>query len=334
MVHTTSVVLISVLRWIAAPHRRHLRLLRNRCYHRLSRNKRDGLCSGIDRPAASPLRLASMTSPESVPSPSGDAPPPSGRTRSSPHPRYTLEQTEELAKSALAMGARHCDQDAVAQSIGYKNSTNGAFKGLRAAGGYFGVIAYQDDKFLSVTEPWIVALHEEDEAERRRLRKIAVNSPELYRVLIKEFDDRQLPSADKLARQLFLSPKYGILKDAAEAAAATFLESVRFAGLVDSNNFLRFSVQPEPVTKGADGVPAIPLAPARPTTPTSPPTSTPVAPPPSTGDLDRIEVQLAGGRRAYLLVPVPLSHSEKERLKKYIDLILEPEEQTPGISAN
>jgi hypothetical protein len=39
--------------------------------------------------------------------------------------------------------------------------------------------------------------------------------------------------------------------------------------------------------------------------------------------LDRIEVQLLNGKKAYLFVPVPLPFGEKERLKKYIDLILE-----------
>ena len=41
--------------------------------------------------------------------------------------------------------------------------------------------------------------------------------------------------------------------------------------------------------------------------------------------LDRIEVQLVGGKKAYIFVPVPLPSKEKERLKKYIDLILDEE---------
>src|SRR5213080_2113604 len=51
---------------------------------------------------------------------------------------------------------------------------------------------------------------------------------------------------------------------------------------------------------------------------------------PSSDGLDRIEVQLSGGRRAYLFVPVPLPTREKERLKKYIDQILEPDDINSG----
>lgn len=260
---------------------------------------------------------------------------PSGRTRSVPHPRYTLEQVEELARRAFAMGARHCDQDAVAQAIHYKNSTNGAFKGIRAAAGYFGLVSYKDDRYVSVTEPWIEALHADDEEAVRRLRQEAVRQPELFVQLIEEFADRQLPTTEKLARQLFLTPKYGILKDAAEQAARVFLDSIRFAGLVDSNNFLRSadkaksdeSTGPQRVAEASSSPEAKPQHAAT-VGQTQSPSATPSVPPDSA--LDRIEVQLSGGRRAYLFVPVPIAAREKERLKRYIDLILEPDDSWGG----
>src|SRR5690242_19099395 len=108
----------------------------------------------------------SMTTPDTrngVSSSPSDASRPT-RTRSAPHPRYSLQQAEQLAEKALESGARHCDQDSIAQKIGYKNASNGAFKGLRAAANYFGLITYPDDRYLSVTEPWIDALHREDRA--------------------------------------------------------------------------------------------------------------------------------------------------------------------------
>jgi hypothetical protein len=264
-----------------------------------------------------------MTTPETRESGALDASKGIARVRSVPHPRYGLEQVEDLARRAFAIGARHCDQDAVAQAVHYKNSTNGAFKGIRAAASYFGLITYRDDKYLSVTEPWIEGFHSDDESVIRRLRAEAVQQPELYRQLIEEFSDRQLPSPEKLARQLYLTPKYGILKDAADTAARVFLESLRFAGLVDANNFLRLATETQ----------ANQISPAGPEVRPASAAAIPIGdvvpvglPSTSQEGLDRIEVQLAGGRRAYLFVPVPLPAREKDRLKKYIDLILEPGE--------
>lgn len=259
--------------------------------------------------------------------------PPAGRTRSVPHPRYTLEQVEELARRAFAMGARHCDQDGVAQAVHYKNSTNGAFKGIRAAASYFGLITYKDDRYVSVTEPWIEALHADEDDAVRRLRQEAVRQPELYVQLIEEFTDRQLPSTEKLARQLFLTPKYGILKDAAELAARVFLESIKFAGLVDSNNFLRSAdnAKSEESNVRVTDATTLPSAKQEAITNVTQPQGLNVVPaiPPDSA-LDRIEVQLSGGRRAYLFVPVPIAAREKERLKRYIDLILEPDDTWGG----
>jgi hypothetical protein len=264
-----------------------------------------------------------MTSPETRPATGGEASN-QPRVRSVPHPRYNLAQVEDLA-----IGARHCDQDAVAQAVKYKNSTNGAFKGIRAAASYFGLITYRDDRYLSVTEPWIDAFHTGEEETIRRLRQEAVQQPELYQQLIEEFADRQLPNEEKLGRQLYLAPKYGILKDAGETAARVFLESVKFAGLVDSNNFLRIAgIGSDAVPSGVTSHPQ-PQEPSRQTAGSQTPPNvalTLTTMLPQGEGLDRIEVQLAGGRRAYLLVPVPLAPREKERLKKYIDLILEPDE--------
>ena len=277
-----------------------------------------------------------MTSPETRPNSDKDSSNATARVRSVPHPRYTLAQVEDLARQVFNIGARHCDQDAVAQAVHYKNSTNGAFKGIRAAASYFGLVTYGDDRYLSVTEPWIETFHADDDDGIRRLRREAVQQPELYRQLIEEFSDRQLPNTEKLARQLFLATKYGILKDAADTAARVFLDSVRFAGLVDANNFLRVND-----VSDVGSVPASPSDQSQHQRPTSPQDSG-TQPQPNTiqnpgiifpvnEHLDRIEVQLTGGRRAYLFVPVPLPAREKDRLKKYIDLILEPDEASSSL---
>jgi hypothetical protein len=288
-----------------------------------------------------------MTSPEKAVN-GGSAPSREGgddgkRVRSAPHPRYSLRQVEELARKALELGARNCDQDTVARAFSYKNSTNGSFKGLRAAGLYFGIIEYKDEHFLSVAEPWIEALHREDPEELRSLRQKAMLRPSLYKQLFEDFNERQLGTPEKLAQRLFLQPKFNILKDAADTAARTFLESASYAGLIDANGFLRMGGAKE--DRGGDAGNAVtPVdSTGTPSTLTPPqkvmnPTPTPAQSQQIGGGafaapegLDRIEVLLRSGKRAYLFVPVPLPRREKERLKQYIDLILEddPEEMPP-----
>jgi hypothetical protein len=211
------------------------------------------------------------------------------------------------------------------------------------------LIVYPNDDHISVSEPWIKCLHEEDEAEQVALRRSALREPELYLQLLDDFMDKQLPPMDKLARTLHVNAKYGILKDAAETAARVFVESASFAGMLDPNNFLkadsaRVSGGAPQRSADADSRTAmetpsvsrlsVEAAQIRGAGQTVALSSHEVSPAASGADLDRLEVQLANGRRAYLHVPVPLSAKEKERLKKFIDLIIEPDEYESPLSAH
>ena len=126
--------------------------------------------------------------------------PPNSRQRSAAHPRYTLQQVERLAQAAFEMGPRHCDQDKLASAVGYKNAQNGAFIGLRATAGQFGLVTVVESKYMSVTEEWIEVLNSEDPARLRLARQEAIRRPDLYRQLLEEYGERQLPGEEKLAR--------------------------------------------------------------------------------------------------------------------------------------
>lgn len=256
------------------------------------------------------------------------------RHRSVSHPRYSLKQSEELARLTFDEGARGCDQDIVAAKMKYKNAQNGAFRSLRAAANQFGLITYDGDVHMSVAERWIEVFHADDIDLLLKARQEAMEQPDLYRQLLAKYADRQLPSLDRLEKELYLGHDYGILKDAASLAARVFVDSATYAGMIDTKGFLRAggnkssstALGEPPANDDATDVSAAP---------SSMQANSQVRNILAQGNqevfaipegLDRLEVQLRGGRRAYLFVPVPLPAVEKERLKKYIDLILEDEE--------
>lgn len=242
------------------------------------------------------------------------------RQRSSPYPRDGLKQAEQLAKVVFELGPRHVDQEALAHALGFTAVRNGAYKRIRASANYFGVVEYAGDDWISVAEPWIAVFHNEDAEELAAARRAAVVTPALYKQLFAEYGDRMLPKLDRLARELYLNPAYGILKDAAEGAALTFLESVDYAGLVDSKGFLRMESaaldSPSRDSGFFEGAER-----SSPTTATPPLSSADVG-----QDADRLEVRLRDGRKVLILIPAPgsLSADDKARLKGHIDLVLEP----------
>lgn len=268
---------------------------------------------------------------------------PTTRQRSASYPRYNLEQVEKLARAAFEIGPRNCDQDRVAQALDYKNAQNGAFMGLRSSANQFGLITTRG-QYLSVTDEWIRVFNEDNPEILRAARREAMRQPELYRKLIEEYAGRQFPTLEKLARELHLTPKYGILKDAAKAAAEVFIESARYAELFDSRGYLQVNdIEGEAADKSSNERQRDPgrASNRQPSQQTASELQT--GQPVGSGyesvsipqGLDRHEIRMRNGQKAYMFVPVPLPSGEKERLKKYIDLMLEEDPQDvsrrPGI---
>jgi hypothetical protein len=161
--------------------------------------------------------------------------------------------------------------------------------------------------------------------------------PELYRQLMEDYADRMLPSVEKLARDLHLDQRYGILRDAAEVAARVFLDSAHYAGLVDAQGFLRRPGRSEGTAMTAEADVSEPQAYTSETPRLAPSTfrQQPIAAPfslddaISAEDLTRMEILLLNGKKAYFFLPQPLPYGERERLKKYIDLVLEEKPPRP-----
>lgn len=211
---------------------------------------------------------------------------------------------------------------------------NGGYTAKRASAGYFGIVEAVGADYLSVSEEWIQALYSENENDRQIARQKAVQKPSLYKQLFDAYRDKMLPSKERLEKELQIHEHYGIKQDAIQEAVDVFLSSVEYAGLVDDNNFLRLG--DAILDEGLDEAEA-----------DKDEVETEVDEDDSSDastrtqeqnqvdnqvideDLDRIEVRLPRGRKAYLLIPAPgiLSKADKDRMKGYIDLILEEDEQ-------
>jgi hypothetical protein len=254
------------------------------------------------------------------------------RQKSVSHPRYTLQQAVELSKAVYEEGPFNVDQERLAQRVGYSAAQNGAYIALRATASAFGLITTDRDS-VSVTGEWNEVLFSEDEGKFRRALKDAMRKPGLYKQIIEDFDNRQLPETDRLARLLYTNPKYGILKEAANTAARIFIESATYAGVLNSKGYLDFQETPAlnsdvnitneerdvdfPVNAGDTNRQEKRLHQGFSSKAQDFLSSEEIQ------NLDRIEVRLSTGKKAYLFLPVPILRADKDRLKAYIDLLVE-----------
>ncbi len=231
-------------------------------------------------------------------------------------------------------------QDIIAKAVGYSNAKNGSYKALKASAKSFSMVKYDGNRSISVEETWIEAIHSEDSTKLKQARKQSIQQPNLYQQIIEEYKDRQLPQLDKLSRELHLNPKYGILQDVAETAAKIFLESAEYAGIINANRYITLeddfeeenSITIENAFQNSQPQNAVVKEvknneykhdnqqQGKNTNTNANSVSSHIH---SVEGLEKYEITLVNQEKAYIYVPVPLPYGEKDRLKKYIDLILE-----------
>jgi len=189
-----------------------------------------------------------------------------------------------------------------------------------------------DSQTISLTEEWINVFLHDDRQQLGLAREKAMNQPELYKQLIEDFGNRQLPLLEKLAQQLHINPKYNILKDAAMVAAKTFYESASYALMLDNLGFLKTRNNTVPSVEQSDD---------KSKEPNNNPVQEPIRevnagqveqvmanspappPPPNQADIVMQPIQLENDLMMYIYGPRRLLPKDKERIKQYIDLWLE-----------
>lgn len=231
------------------------------------------------------------------------------RARSSAYPNFNIERCIEFVEKIFTKGARHVLLDVAAKEMNYSNKKVGPFLSLRAAAKYFGFVEYEGD-YISVSENYINVLLEKSDERKKEFIRQAVLRPTLYTKLFDTFGGKQLPNEKDLAVSLYIDKKYGISKDASIDAAGVFIESVKYADLLDENNYLRIPGQELEIEQTAPPERHIGIE--------KPLLSPKEKIPPS---LDRYEFTLETGEKVVLALPPKLSHKDKNRLKMLIDLI-------------
>lgn len=225
------------------------------------------------------------------------------RERSSAYPNVNIARCIEFAEKIFNKGGRHILQDVAAKEMNYSKKDVGPFLALRAATKYFGLVEYEGD-YISVSENYINVLLEKSDVRKKEFIRQAVLRPALYAKLFDTYGGKQLPGEQDLATRLYIDKIYGITRDASIDAARVFIESVKYAGLLDENNYLLHpaleKVQEHEALKSKEEI---------------------ADEKKQASSLDRYEFTLETGDKILLALPPTLSTKDKDRLKRLIDLI-------------
>lgn len=233
---------------------------------------------------------------------------------------------------------RHAAPAEVAlKHLGYK-SRNGASISVLASLGYWGLVERPKDGMVMVTKAFEDYQFTPSEDHKQDLLIDFLRTPPLFSSLLDQYGER-LPSDATLKYDLI---QRGFIPSTAENCMAVFKRSAEFARYFDRNKVSSLqpeeSETPEQSVEPAEGV--------QPMQPSSIPSHQATDAGSSLAEVerqvlkensfgamlstnpavDRIPVRLAGGRRAWLEIPMPFFSADKKRLKRHIDLLLTDDE--------
>lgn len=250
------------------------------------------------------------------------------RKRSPRAPSMSLMEAVDRASKVYEKDGLHpASADIVAQHLGYKSADNGTAKKAIASLGYYGLVERPSDGMLAVTKSVQEYKFAPSEELRTQILRKWLLTPGVFAELLEKFQDR-LPSDASLKYELI---QKGFSPDAADECLTAFLESVAYVQSQSSNfdvetpkaagDTTNASIEAVDDERGGDSTTRHSESGTR---PTATATTRDMA---EDEDSDRIPVRLAGGRRAWLVIPSPFYVADKRRLISQIDLLLADDDE-------
>jgi hypothetical protein len=193
---------------------------------------------------------------EQAPEPSdGEQQKANGGTKSrsgTPYPYFGLTTAISIVQAVRRAGGSEAPNSAVMEEMGVKKVADRAWAYGVPAAMYFGLverIGRGDDGRLKLTElATRIALPATPE-EARAAKVAAFREPELYAKLLERFAGHPVPSKEGLRN--LLHREFGIVESMAPNAAEAFLESLKEADLVNSQNAITLpGAAPPPEPRG------------------------------------------------------------------------------------
>jgi hypothetical protein len=236
------------------------------------------------------------------------------RERSARYPGVPLAESVDLARFIESRGLDGLSAAEIASALGYTNVKTNTFSARLSAARQFGLLELNGDGY-ALTPLARSILHPVDPSELPRLHRQAFLSPPLYAELSARLADRRVPEASILANVLYRN--HHITASAKDSAAASFLDSARFAGLLGDDSLFHPDGQPAPAPAGPLETFAAP----------------PPSPPPRARPADvRLDLRLWGvdaGKVLRLRAPESITAASFERFLQAFRLLVRIEESDP-----
>jgi len=157
--------------------------------------------------------------------------------REAAYPYYDLESSIKLSSSIKDLGGSKgaVRKSLLAKQVGLAESTPSFFQRLSGAK-VFGLIEGWGQ--YGLTELGKKYFYPQSEKDKSEAILTAFSTPSAFRILLGKFDGEKLPSTEIIGN--ILHQEAGVPDSWKDRVAQIFARSASFAGIIDSNGFLRY----------------------------------------------------------------------------------------------
>ena len=150
------------------------------------------------------------------------------KERSPLYPIFSINEVFDFVSEIAKLGGKKVSVETVASSVGMSVKTN-SFKSRISTAKQFGLLRGSDGA-VELTDLAKSIIYPVDEAAAQRARIESFLSAPLYQKLAERFENKAVPSVDKLGNILLL--EYGLTKGAKDLASKKFIESAEQIGVL------------------------------------------------------------------------------------------------------
>lgn len=156
------------------------------------------------------------------------------KERSPLYPIFSINEVFDFVSEIAKLGGKKVSVETVASSVGMSVKTN-SFKSKISTAKQFGLLRGSDGA-VELTDLAKSIIYPVDEAAAQRARIESFLSAPLYQKLAERFENKAVPSFDKLGNILLL--EYGLTKGAKDLASKKFIESAEQIGVLKNGIIL------------------------------------------------------------------------------------------------
>jgi hypothetical protein len=176
----------------------------------------------------------------------------------------------------------------------------------------FGLIE-KTESGLKVTDKVMVILFPtEGESQKNAVLKECFKKPNLYNLIINQYDGLPLPDPDILKNQFL---HYGIAQNVVEKAVDSFIESAKYANVLKENKLvvsLQDDIPPKPRMTEGQKLPELPAQ-----TPQQGNKKDELHP--DVKDYNKLELVISTGKKAIIVLPPDCKKEDIEKIKRHLD---------------